>query len=52
MWNLKYDTNTYSKKQKQTPHNREQTGSCQWWDGGVEEGRIRSMGLADINYNI
>ena len=46
MWNRKYDTNL---KQKQTHRHREETCGCQG-RGGVGEGCIGSLGLADINY--
>ena len=39
-----------SMKQKLT--HREQTGGCQGRGGGVGEGRIGSLGLADVNYYI
>jgi len=40
-----------SKKQKQTPQNREQACGCQWWRGGAgRERRIRNLGLAKANY--
>ena len=40
-----------STKQKQTLRHREQTCGCQR-GGGVGEGRIGSLGLADANYYI
>ena len=39
-----------SMKQKQTQRHREQTCGCQ--GGGVGEGWIESLGLADANYYI
>ena len=38
-------------KQKQTHRHREQTGGCRG-GGGVGEGWIGSLGLADANYYI
>ena len=38
-------------KQKQTHRLREETCGCQG-GGGVERGRIGSLGLADVNYYI
>ena len=49
MWNLKYDTNELPMKQKQTHRYREQTCGCQG-EGGVGEGWIRNLGLADANW--
>ena len=40
-----------STKQKQTHRHREQIGGWQG-GGGVREGRIGSLGLADANYYI
>ena len=40
-----------STKQKQTQRHREQTCGCQG-GGGVREGRIGGLGLADTNYYI
>ena len=41
-----------SVKLKQTHRYREQTCDCQAGWGGVGEGRIGSLGLADANYYI
>ena len=38
-------------KQKQIHRHREQTSGCQG-GGGIGEGRIGSLGLADANYYI
>ena len=51
MWNLKYDPNNLSKKQKQTHRHREQTCGCQGV-GGVGRGKDWELGLADANYYI
>ena len=50
MWNLKYDTNelTY---ETETDSQTEQTCGCQG-GGGVGEGWIGSLGLADANYYV
>ena len=49
MWNLKYDTN--EPIYKQTDSQTEQTCGCQGWGGGgVGEGWIENLGLADVNY--
>ena len=40
-----------STKLKQTHRNREQTSCCQG-GGEMEEGRIGSLGLAEVNYYI
>ena len=49
MWDLKYDTNEliYETETDSKTQNREQTCGCQ---GGVGEGWIESLGLADANY--
>ena len=49
MWNLKYDRNNLSTKQKQTHRHREQTCGCQRGQG---EGRTGNLGLTDISYYI
>ena len=51
MWNLKYAQMNISMKRKQTHRDREQTCGCQE-GGGLEEGRIGSLGLADTSYYI
>ena len=50
MWDLKYDTNEPIYETK-TDRHREQTCGCQG-GGGVGEGWIGSVGLADVNYYI
>ena len=47
MWNLKYDANQHIYETK-TDSQIEQTCGCQGW--GVGEGRIGSLGLAEVNY--
>ena len=42
LWNLKYDTNDVSTKQKQTHRHREQTCGCK--EGAVGERRTGSLG--------
>ena len=36
MWNLKYETNKPTKKQKKTHRHREQTCGCQGGGGGMD----------------
>ena len=38
MWNLKYDTNEHTQKQKQTHRHKEQIHGCQGEDGLGKEG--------------
>ena len=50
-WNLKYNTNEFVMKQKQTHRHREQTYGHQG-QRGVEEGCTGSLALADANYHM
>ena len=49
MWNLKYDTDEFSYKQKKTHIHREQICGCQG-GGMVDEILIGNWGLAGMNY--
>ena len=49
MWNVKNDTNELPRKKKQTHRHGKQTCGCQRV-GGVGEGWIGSLGVADANY--
>ena len=51
MWNLKYNTNELTMKQKETYRHREQICGGQE-GGGVGEGWSGSLGLADANFYI
>ena len=54
MQNLKYDTNEliYETETEETHRYRQQTCVCQGVGGGVWEGWIGSLGLADANFYI
>ena len=47
MWNLKYDVNEFTYKEKKIHWHWEQTCGCQ--GGGVGEGWNGRLGLADAN---
>ena len=52
MWNLKYDTSQHVYKKKNKNRLTDIENRLVAKGEGVEEGRIGSLGLADVNYDI